>query len=105
SSVVCDTPLMTAASCGHVSLVRLLLQRGAKANARVQGKTALFDAVSQGQRVEVVNALVEAGANIHANWCGETVLMAAAGGGCLPIVKRLVELGADVQARDKDRGN
>ncbi len=101
----CDTPLTLAAGNGNAPLVRLLLKRGANPNSRVEGKTALYDAAKHGRNLETVNALVEAGANIHADWDGETVLMAAAGGGTLAIVKRLIELGADVRARDKNHGN
>jgi hypothetical protein len=57
-----------------------------------------------GGNLETVNELAEAGANVNADWCGETVLMAAAAGGNLPIVKRLIELGAKLAARDKSRG-
>ena len=99
-----ETPLMAAVRKGKVGIVKLLLQHGANPNKRVNGRTALFDAVEFGQSLEVVDAMVAAGADIRAKNYDETVLMAAAKGGSLPIVKRLVELGADVQARDKNFG-
>lgn len=98
------TPLMVAARKNHLEIVKCLLQHGANPNRRVKDSMALHDAVRHGKNVDVFNALVAAGADVNAVCCGETVLMAAASGGCLPIVKRLVELGAEVQRRDKGYG-
>lgn len=99
-----ETPLMTAASHGQAEAVRLLLKHGANPNKKVEGKTALYNAALHGGSLETVDALVAAGANIHADWYDTTILMAAAGAGNMPVVRRLVELGAKADARDKDRG-
>jgi ankyrin repeat protein len=95
-----ETPLMRAAGNGQVHVVNYLLQKGANANTRLEGKTALWNAVATGKSVEVIDALVEAGGNVNDQRDGCTVLMTAAQFGSLPVVKRLVELGADVTAID-----
>jgi ankyrin repeat protein len=99
-----ETPLMAAAGKGEVAAVKLLLQRGANPNTRVESRTAIFEAVQSGKSVEVVDALVQGGADLSLKYYDETVLMAAAKNGYLPIVKRLVELGVNVHARDKNCG-
>lgn len=97
-----ETPLMAAARKGQVDTIKLLLKRGADPQKRLKGSCALFDAVKHGSNLEVFDLLVAAGADIHAKFYEETLLMAAANAGCLPIVKRLVELGGNVHARDKN---
>jgi len=96
------TPLMEAALNGQVEAVKLLVKHQADVNQCVRGNYASFDAVKYGKSLKVFELLVAAGANLRAKYYDETLLMGAAGGGCLPIVKRLVELGADVNVRDKN---
>ena len=97
-----ETPLMAAARNGYVAAVRLLFKHGAEPNAKVERRPVLFHAVEHGKSLEVFEAFREAGADIRAKYYDETLLIAAASGGSLPIVKRLVELGADIQHRDKN---
>jgi ankyrin repeat protein len=97
-----ETPLLAAARNGHVAAVRLLFKHGANPNAKVLGRPALFDGVEHGKTPDVLEAFLEAGADIRSKDYDETLLMAAARGGSLAIVKRLVELGADVNHRDKN---
>ena len=96
-----ETPLMAAARKGRSKMVDFLLQNGANPNKRVKARTALFDAVERGGNQDVFEALIAAGADIHSKEYDKSVLMAAAEGGSVPIVKRLVELGANIQERDK----
>jgi len=59
-----DTPLHTACSWGEVEPVRMLLDAGAKVNARGdRGCTPLFNAVI-GESAEVVNLLLQRGADV-----------------------------------------
>jgi ankyrin repeat protein len=62
-----ETPLMTASRSGNVAAVKSLLARGANANAaeRLRGQTALMWAAAQ-QHPEVVQTLIELGADVHA---------------------------------------
>ncbi|MDB6124956.1 MAG: ankyrin repeat and protein mask-like [Pedosphaera sp.] len=99
-----ETPLMAAARKGQVEAVKLLLKHGANPNQRKGGQSVLFGAIKYGKNLEVFELLVAAGANIHAKYYGETLLMTAAQAGCLPLVKRLVELGIKVNPRDKNVG-
>lgn len=62
-----ETPLMTAARVGNVKAVKLLLAHRADVNAKEisHGQTALMWAVAR-QHSEVVQVLIEAGADLHA---------------------------------------
>jgi hypothetical protein len=66
----------------------------------VQGRTALWHAAATGRSGEVIDALVEAGGDVNEQCDGVTPLMAAATFAPLPVVRRLVELGADIAAID-----
>ncbi len=91
-----DTPpLVGAAAYGHVKVVEQLLAAGATVDAGT-GFTALEEAVVHGHET-VVARLLEGGANVdRRDVDGGTALMLAATAGRLPIVRTLVEAGADV---------
>lgn len=102
------TPLMIAARAGHVDIVKRLIEAGARVDHRVvdhgvEGFTAIVNAAVYGKSVELIDVLVAAGANPNRAVSGTTVLMYAAEKGSVSVVKRLVELGADVHARDPHR--
>lgn len=92
------TPLMQAALYGSVDDVRLLLGQGADVNARNDaGATALIWAVHD---LDKTRLLLEYGAEVDAaSDHGRTALMAAAGrNGAAPIVKLLLDYGANPSA-------
>lgn len=62
-----ETPLMGASHVGNLGSVRLLLARGANVNAKEaqRGQTALMWAAAQ-HHPQVVEALIELGADVHA---------------------------------------
>lgn len=92
------TALMAAASFGNIEMVRVLLDAGAKVNAGEgdQGTALHLDFMFHD---EIVDTLLEAGANIEAtNSVNQTPLLRAAEGGCGPMVIHLVKAGANVNA-------
>jgi uncharacterized protein len=116
--------LMTAARTGNAEVVRMLLARGADANARESslGETALMWAAAE-NHPEAVGALIEHGADPntrsdklvyskdrfgpegvttilpHGSW---TALMYAARQGSLDAARALAEAGADLNLADPD---
>ena len=91
------TPLATAASHGHLSVVRYLVEKGANVDkARATSFTPLLVA-AQGGILPIVQYLVEHGADKD-KACdnGGTPLILAAQGGCVEVVRYLVEQGADI---------
>ena len=93
------TPLMFAALYGNASSVAALIQRGADVNAaNDEGATALMWAVTD---LEKTKLLVEAGANVNAASAdARTPLLIAAGiRGAAPVVRLLLDKGADIKAR------
>lgn len=98
-----QTPLMAAATQGQAEAIRFLLWKGADPCIRAERMTALYCVAAFGESPEAVKALLLAGADVEAAYYGETPLMAAAGRGDLEIVKLLIDRGASVVARNKER--
>ena len=98
-----STPLHSAASSGDTPMVSVLLEAGADVNARTpHGATPLHSAAS-GSRgtVETVSLLVRAEADVNARTePGATPLHWAVSQGNHAVAARLLELGADRNARD-----
>ncbi len=89
--------LVRAAHKNNSQIVRLLLERGADANARdIYGNTALILASRHGHH-EIVKLLLNRGADVNAiTNIGHTALAYASKDGNEEIVKLLIDRGADV---------
>lgn len=101
------TELMNAAYAGDLEHVRQLLAAGADVNAKDEGGwTALmkgcYNAEQKRGYAEVVQALIDAGADIEAPiGYGVRPLMLAAGYGEADVVDTLLKAGADVLAKNE----
>lgn len=82
------TPLMEAASAGHVDIIKLLLSHNADVNAQSStGNTPLMYACAGGH-VRAVQELLASGANVEDhNENGHTPLMEAASAGHVDVAK------------------
>lgn len=97
------TPLMEAASGGHVDIVRLLLLHHADINAQSRaGNTPLHYGACGGFK-EVVQELMLNGANVEIhNENGHTPLMEAASAGHVDVAKILLEHGAGINTHSNE---
>ncbi|KAL6268769.1 hypothetical protein P5V15_001894 [Pogonomyrmex californicus] len=97
------TPLMEAASAGHVDIVTLLIAHGADVNAQsTSGNTPLMYGCAGGHE-EVVRVLLEAGANVEDhNENGHTPLMEAASAGHVQVAKILLDHGAGINTHSNE---
>ena len=91
-----ETPLIVAASKGCMAVVQKLLQLGV--NVNIEGGKAL-QAAANGQNWQIVELLVQSGANVNFNdKSGGNALQAAAVYDNYQIVKLLLESGADANS-------
>jgi ankyrin repeat protein len=100
------TPLHLAAHFGKQEAVRLLLNKGAKADARSTNamQNTPLHAAAAGRAAEVATLLLDHGASVNARQNrGWTPLHAAAQNGDIELARTLVEAGADVNARAENR--
>lgn len=97
------TPLYFAIRGGHFAAAKLLIERGADVNATPTPLLgpALMPALAK-RRIDLINLLLDAGANPNSDRAGQAALHVAVTLGCLDCVKALVEAGADVNAKTKD---
>ena len=96
-----DAPVADAASRGDATVVRALLERGADVQtARPDGMTALHWAAMRSD-LELADMLLYAGANLEATTRlgRHTPLHVAGRSGRAPVVRALLEAGADPHAR------
>ncbi len=98
--------LMGAAEKGDLEMVKSLIAEGANINGKDDiGETALMQAVlAHPPHLDVVNLLIEKGADLHAkNKNGEVLMYAVADERqCPELVKLLLDRGGNVNARDAD---
>jgi ankyrin repeat protein len=99
-----ETPLHLAARRGHENVLVLLLEYGAKINAKnIQGHTSLHSAVQYGGNISVVQILLNHGADVNtADNHGDTPLFSAVFDGHGDIACLLVERGARVEDSDNE---
>ncbi|KAJ5625445.1 hypothetical protein N7510_001754 [Penicillium lagena] len=100
-----QTPLFLAASHGHESMAKLLLNMGAEVDLLdTDGKSPLYAAANQGYE-RIVQLLLDKGADIEMrNSSSETPLYVAAGNGHDIVITLLLDRGANVDSRnDGDR--
>ena len=96
-------PIHAAATNGHEEVIRELIRCGASVNSptATTGDTALHMVMKE--RIEVMQTLLELGADVHAhNNVGRTPLFAALWEGERKHVEMLVKAGSDVNERDND---
>jgi uncharacterized protein len=104
---VSHTPLIAAIENGNSAMFDALLAAGASATAPIEfGETPLHAAARRGNEA-MVRGLLARGADVNAplkrpnhQFGGRTPLMEAAIGRSLPVVKLLIEMGADPFAKD-----
>lgn len=98
------TPLIEAVIAGHPAVVQALIDAGADLEARcsAMGLTALAWSAGRQGGSDSAAALLRAGAQVDARQAkvGATPLMLAAGLGDTPVLRSLMEAGADVNAVD-----
>jgi cytochrome c len=96
------TPLYYAVQGAQLGAAKLLIERGADVNAlSALGVATLGPAVGK-RNIELIQLLLDHGANPNSAVGRQTVLHLAASKGCLECVKALVEAGADVNAQTSD---
>ena len=95
------TSLFLASHNGHVEIVKLLLEAGAKVNAKGKNDMTALYLASLNNQTEIVKLLLEAGAKVDAkdNY-GDTALYIASLRNNTEIVKLLLEAGAKVDTKD-----
>jgi 26S proteasome non-ATPase regulatory subunit 10 len=96
------SPLISAASCGHEAIARLLLDAGARPDtATQQGRTALHYAASKGH-LAIAKLLLQAGASPQASdVTGALPLHRAASQGHWPLVRLLLGVTKTPDAKDR----
>ncbi len=99
------TPLYWAVFGGSLEIARLLLDAGARVAAEANGDSSLHAAVEDAN-LPSVNLLLEHDGAAALNWfdyISRTPLMIAVEMENIPITRRLIEAGADVNAYDEAR--
>lgn len=95
-------PLHRAVDEGHEEIVKVLLKHGALVDIKVGGRTPLHSAVISNQP-SIAHLLLDAGAEVNvstADRLSQTPLHFAAFYRDIPLLDRLIKLGADVNAQN-----
>ena len=99
-----DTPLLLAAKFEGEEMVKALMKAGATVNVKNRyGETPLMWAAMRIRDIEIINKMLEAGANKDGlDSSGRTMLMYAACNPNFEIFKMFLSPESDVNAKDKD---
>ena len=99
TNVACQTPLFFAVEAGSTQLCQFLLEKGANIHSQdVRQQTCLHVASQTGNR-DVVEALLQYGADINALQSGRNVLYCAAREGHQGVVDVLLNFGATAESK------
>ena len=96
------TPLLLALESGHAAIIKYLIGQGADINLKDKDKASpLHNAAFLGN-LEIVDLLLNKGASSinEGNFRGQTPLLFACEKGHPEVVTRLLDAGADIEARD-----
>jgi ankyrin repeat protein len=99
------TPLSLAAENGNPAMLEALLQAGADPNTVLPGGDTVLMATARAGRADALKVLLARGAtnvNTPEGWLGETALMWASAEDHGPVVRMLIEAGADINARSNN---
>jgi bla regulator protein blaR1 len=101
-----DMALLEAAEQGDLKTVRRLLDRGARADAVIDGDGSPLIAAARRGRLEAMEMVIEAGADVNRGVPGDgNPLTMAAKGGHLDAVRLLLDRGADIDLGVPGDGN
>jgi beta-lactamase regulating signal transducer with metallopeptidase domain len=101
-----DMALLEAAAKGAIPRMQRLLERGADANAAIQGDGSPLIAAARHGRIEAMELLMAKGANVNRGVGGDgSPLIVAAQGGHLEAVRLLLDRGADIDLGVRGDGN
>ncbi|PVH71720.1 ankyrin repeat protein, partial [Cadophora sp. DSE1049] len=87
--------LRSAAQTGNLEITTLLLENGADVNAQFGYSGCALECAIRARATDVVELLLKRGANANGHWKGKTPLQSAVMIDDEPMVKRLLQLGAD----------
>ncbi|KAH1005942.1 hypothetical protein HUJ04_006838 [Dendroctonus ponderosae] len=98
-------PLHMAAWHGHPRAVQLLINLGACTNAVTKAQYTLLTCAARNNRAEVIDFLLDTLEDVQIDAVdgdGQTALFHAAANGHVSIVKRLIEMGASLDRKNKE---
>jgi ankyrin repeat protein len=99
-----STPLLEAVKRDRASIVALLIEKGAKVSTKDTREMTPINSAAAAGNIEIVEILVKAKANLESETYGLTPLAFAIAAKKPELVKRLVELGANVNHASKMNG-
>ncbi|MFZ1702520.1 MAG: ankyrin repeat domain-containing protein [Pyrinomonadaceae bacterium] len=97
------TPLFLAVENGNIEMVEMLINFGAKINARDGSKQTPLMRVDSDATGELIDLLIRFGAKVDlVDKNGNTALILATGNADAEAIKALIDAGADIQTKNKE---